>query len=123
MYNIPYSQLTNELCKINSSLRNLADTLIPAEGTAVEAAPAATLEQSLELFREFQNAENVLRRQLSSGANTSEDMGRFREQVKQLQETLPSLHRVLCREHVRLDRERRLVTAASEWTRSSRQTL
>ncbi len=123
MYNIPYNQLTNELCKINSSLRNLADTLIPAEGTTVEAAPAATLEQSLELFREFQNAENVLRRQLSSGANTSEDMGRFREQVKQLQETLPSLHRVLCREHVRLDRERRLVTAASEWTRSSRQTL
>jgi hypothetical protein len=51
------------------------------------------------------------------------ELAEYRRQVERLRDLLPSIHRTLLAERARIERQRSRLQSASEWARTSRQTL
>ena len=56
-------------------------------------------------------------------AALEQELSDYRQNVEQLRELLPLIHRTLLNERARLEQERARVESAAEWARRSHQTL
>jgi hypothetical protein len=85
---------------------------------------AATPQQMAGLLSELMRAGEWLRAlPREKDPALEHELGVYRANVERLRELLPSIQRALLEQRARLERERARVDSASEWARSSRQTL
>ncbi len=99
-------------CLDNISAKHQAEVVTPAQMSTLLsdllAAGAGLREQGLP-------ADND--RELES------ELAEYRRQIERLRDLLPSIHRALLAERARVEAQRTRLQSASEWMRTSRQTL
>lgn len=86
----------------------------------------ATPQQIATLLGELQRAGQWLRElpeEKDRDADLQQAIRRYRQEVERLRGVLPGIHAALLTERARLEQERRRVSCATEWMRTSRQTL
>jgi hypothetical protein len=111
------------LRETNQRLRHWLDCMITQRGQLT----AATPDRITALLSELSRAGAELRAQPIPATGTDpeldRELDRYRGNVQQLREILPSVHSQLLVERARLEAQRARVQSAAEWARASRQTL
>jgi hypothetical protein len=100
------------------------DSLIPDRTSPASQPRAVTPQQMSELLSELMRAGEWLRSlPRERSAEVALELGDYRKNVERLRGLMPSIHATLLQERARLEQERGRVQSATEWARSSRQTL
>lgn len=117
-------QLTVELHETNCRLRALLENVSSGCAPPAQGQRAATPEQMSGLLHELQLVHKLLEarpQQIEEGLEG--EMSEYRILVEWLRDLLPSIHNVLVSERGRLELQCKRIRTASDWTRSSQQTL
>ncbi len=120
---VPVS-LALELRQASHRMQRLLDRFSQYAPPLAQHLSVISFEQISTLISELQQSERVLRLRLGcSDTVLDQEIAEYRNQVERLRDLLPVLSEMLRGEQVRLKQQSERMRAASDWIRSSNQTV